>query len=233
LGLENSEVGGVNPSPEIPPPPTVSERPKKPVNWARTLREYGTLALIAVIMATLIRAFVGLAFYIPSESMEPTLMVNDRILVSRLTYRFREPKRSDIIVFQNPDYQGKETPLVLKPFEALFQLVGARQPKDKHFVKRIIGLPGETVEIKDGSVWINDERLDEPWLPKGVATYWDEGAGKKLTIPEDQYWVMGDNRGKSSDSRYFGGGQTHFIKKSAIIGPAVLRVWPFSRFGHP
>lgn len=187
------------------------------------------LAVVAIVLASLIRAFVGLAFYIPSESMLPTLKVNDRVLVSRLTFRFREPHRSDIIVFENPDYAGPTPSAIARPFQSLFELVGARQRKDRHFIKRIIGLPGETVEVKDGSVWINDKRLREPWLPAGVVTDWP--GGTKLTVPKNSFWVMGDNRSDSKDSRYFD--TTHFIKRSTILGPAVLRVWPFTRFGHP
>ena len=195
----------------------------------RDIREYAILAVVAIVLASLIRAFVGLAFYIPSESMVPTLKVNDRVLVSRMTYRLRDPRRSDIIVFENPDYTGRKPSAIARPFQSLFELVGARQRKDRHFIKRVIGLPGETVEVKDGSVWINDKRLIEPWLPKDVVTDWP--GGSKLVVPQDSYWVMGDNRSDSKDSRFFD--STHFIKRSAIIGPAVLRVWPFTRFGHP
>ena len=195
----------------------------------RDVREYAILAVVAVILASLIRGFVGLAFYIPSESMLPTLKVNDRVLVSRLTYRLRDPRRTDIIVFDNPDYTGPKPSAIARPFQSLFELVGARQRKDRHFIKRIIGLPGETIEVKDGSVWINGKRLIEPWLPVGVVTDWP--GGEKLTVPKDSYWVMGDNRPDSRDSRYFE--SSHFIKRSAIVGPAVLRVWPFGRFGHP
>lgn len=193
------------------------------------MREYAVLALVAVVLASLIRAFVGLAFYIPSPSMVPTLKINDRVLVSRVTYRIRDPRRSDIVVFDNPDFSGPKENAFTRPLRSVFELVGARQRKDRHFIKRIIALPGETVEIKDGSVWINDERLAEPWLPKAVTTEWPEG--EKLTVPKNSYWVMGDNRDDSRDSRYFD--TTHFVKRSAIIGPAVLRVWPPSRFGHP
>ena len=201
----------------------------------RDVREYAVLAVIAVVLASLIRAFVGLAFYIPSPSMVPTLKINDRVLVSRVTYRFRDPRRSDIVVFDNPDYNGPKENAFTRPLRSVFELVGARQRKDRHFIKRIIGLPGETVQIRDGGVWINERRLAEPWLPKGVTTEWPEG--KKLTVPKNSYWVMGDNRDDSKDSRYFDASAAsdagHFVKRSAIIGPAVLRVWPPSRFGHP
>lgn len=161
--------------------------------------------------------------------MVPTLKINDRVLVSRVTFRVRDPRRTDIIVFDNPDYSGPKTSAFARPLQSVFELVGARQRKDRHFIKRIIGLPGETVEVKDGSVWINDKRLAEPWLPKDVTTEWPEG--EKLTVPKNAYWVMGDNRDDSKDSRYFD--TSHFVKRSAIVGPAVLRVWPPSRFGHP
>ena len=195
----------------------------------RDVREYAILALVAIVLASLIRAFVGLAFYIPSPSMVPTLKINDRVLVSRVTFRVRDPRRTDIIVFDNPDYSGPKISAFARPLQSVFELVGARQRKDRHFIKRIIGLPGETVEVKDGSVWINDKRLAEPWLPKDVTTEWPEG--EKLTVPKNAYWVMGDNRDDSKDSRYFD--TSHFVKRSAIVGPSVLRVWPPSRFGHP
>jgi len=155
----------------------------------------------ALLAAFLIKTFLLQAFYIPSPSMEPTLNVRDRILVNKLSYRLHDVNRGDIVVFERPP---NETGTV------------------RDLVKRVIGLPGETVEGRDGQVFVDGAALPEPYLPDGVttATFGPE------VIPSRHYWVMGDNRGNSSDSRVF-----KSIDKSRIIGRAFVRVWPLGDLG--
>jgi signal peptidase I len=165
--------------------------------------EWAILIGGALIAALLIKAFLFQAFYIPSESMSPTLEVHDRVLVSKLSYRMHPVHRGDIIVFKAP-------PNV--------------DPSVKDLVKRVIGLPGETIAARtDGHVYINGKRLNEPWLPEGVRT---EPGFTPIKIPPDSYYVLGDNRPNSRDSRYF---PTHFVQKKDIIGRVFLRIWPLSR----
>ena len=198
---------------------------------ARTVVEYAGLAIVAVLLASLIRSFLGLAFYIPSESMVPTLKINDRVVVSRLSYHLHDPRRGDIVVFQNPDYKAADSPNVVeKVVRSVFEVVGARQPEDKNLIKRVIGLPGETLAIHDNAVWINGKKLNEPYLKtfyaRGGVLDWEGQPEYTQKIPSGRYWMMGDNRDNSHDSRFF-----HTIRRSAMVGRAFVRVWPFSRLG--
>lgn len=204
-------------------------------NRSRSLRrfvtEYVALAVVAIVLASLIRSFLGLAFYIPSESMVPTLKVHDRVVVSRLSYHLHDPRRGDVVVFQNPQYPDKAQPNILKrALRNAFELVGMHQPKDKNLIKRLIGLPGDRLMVKDGGVWINGKRLAEPWLQKDVATDWSGNEGMEITVPSGHYFMMGDNRGNSCDSRCFPADK-RFVPRSSMVGRAFVRVWPISRWG--
>jgi signal peptidase I len=172
-------------------------------NWQRFVLEWLAVLLVAVGVAVGVRAFVFQTFYIPSASMEPTLMIGDRIIVNKLSYDLHGVGRGDIVVFAKP-------PEEVAP------------PGVKDLVKRVIGLPGETISSADGQVWINGKPLKEPWLPRGTVTT----GIRTQKIPPNEYFVMGDNRGDSQDSRFFGP-----ISRSLIVGKVVFRIWPFSRFG--
>jgi signal peptidase I len=173
----------------------------------------GIVEWIVVIVGAVVLALVFLlqAFYIPSLSMYPTLDKGDRVLVNKLSYKVHDVNRGDIIVFERP------------PSEA---------PSDiPDLIKRVIGLPGEAVAFENGSVYINGERLPESYLPDGTTTTAANAPNNCTTtspciVPSGQVWVMGDNRGDSKDSRYFGA-----IPESSIVGRAFILVWPFSRFG--
>jgi len=178
-----------------PPPP-----PRRP-SWVRSAVEWVAIVATALLAAFLIKTFLLQAFYIPSPSMEPTLNVRDRILVNKLSYRLHDVRRGDIVVFERPPNE-----------------VGTV----RDLVKRVIGLPGETVEGREGQVFVDGEALPEPYLPDGVTT----GAFGPEVVPPGRYWVMGDNRGNSSDSRVF-----KTIARSKIIGRAFVRVWPVGDFG--
>jgi len=158
-------------------------------------RELPLLLVSAVLIAWTVRTFIFQPFYIPSGSMEPTLYPRDRVIVNKFIYRFSEPKRGDIIVFLPPN-------------------------DNRDYIKRIIGLPGETLEIKKGVVYINQQQLSEPYKIKQP----DLTNFGPFKIPPSNYFVMGDNRPNSSDSRVFGP-----LRKERIIGRAVLIYWPLSR----
>lgn len=135
--------------------------------------------------------------------MEPTLMVGDRMLVNKLAFSFNKIHRGDIVVFKRPPGD-------------------TGSPKIKDLVKRVIGLPGETIGSSNGKVTINGKPLKEPWLPKGVLT----GGIRTQKIPAHQYFLLGDNRSNSLDSRFFGP-----VPKSYFIGQAFFRFWPPNRIG--
>jgi signal peptidase I len=157
--------------------------------------------------------------------MVHTLEVGDRVLVSRMSYRLHEPRRGDVVVFTSPfDTPGQDDdndPLPARVIHTVLESVGLRQPSTEDFIKRVIGLPGETVEGKEGKVLINGRALSEPYLAEpGVGDF------PPTAIGEGHVWVMGDNRNRSSDSRVFGP-----IKDSKIVGRAILRIWPVTRLG--
>lgn len=184
--------------------------------FVRTLVEWVVLIGVALGVAFLVKSFLFQAFYIPSESMVPTLQVGDRILVNKLSYRLHDPNRGDIIVFRAPP--------------------SAQTPDIQDLVKRTIGLPGETVTASpEGAVLIDGQEIKEPYLPKGVVTRFNgvpPGCGQPASggdgclVPNGRAFMMGDNREASKDSRVFGP-----VKQSSFIGRAFLRIWPFSEFG--
>lgn len=158
--------------------------------------------LVIIGLSFLIITFVGQRSRVDGSSMETTLSDGDNLIVDKISYRFRDPKRYEIIVFP---YQYKE---------------------NTYYIKRIIGLPGETVQVKDGYVYINGEQLDEHY---GNELMVDPGtAAEPITLGEDEYFVLGDNRNHSSDSREETVG---VIKRDNLVGRAWIRIWPFSKFG--
>ncbi|MFP5318338.1 MAG: signal peptidase I [Acidimicrobiia bacterium] len=184
------------------------------------VRELAILVVSALLLAMAVKAFVAQAFYIPSGSMLPQLQVNDRIVVSKLAYRLHDPRRGDIVVFDSPTPRpAQDEGLVEKVLEGIGQALGVTPPSTDEFVKRVIALPGETVEGRGGKVYVDGLEVVEPYLPAGTVTS-DFSA---VEVPEGTVWVMGDNRANSADSRVFGA-----IRESAIVGRAVARVWPFS-----
>jgi signal peptidase I len=165
----------------------------------RVTLEWVGLVVLALVIALLIKTFLFQAFYIPSESMVPTLKVHDRVLVNKLSYKLHPVHRDDIVVFKAP--KGSD-------------------PGIDDLVKRVIGLPGDRVRAHGGHIYINDKLLQESYLPPG--TFTSDFATVK--IPANSYWVMGDNRGNSKDSRVFG-----VIAKHNIVGRVFIRIWPLSR----
>ena len=165
----------------------------------KELFQWVLVILGAVILAFLIDTFVIVNAQIPSGSMENTIMTGDRVFGNRLAYKFSDPKRFDIIIFKYPDDES--------------QL----------FIKRIIGLPGETVEIHDGNIYINgsDTPLEDVDIKEPM-----EGSFGPYTVPEGCYFVMGDNRNNSRDSRYW---ENTFVSEDEILGKAVFRYWPLNK----
>jgi signal peptidase I len=186
---------------------------------ARAARELPILVAVALVVAFLLKTFVAQAFYIPSGSMEPQLHVGDRVVVSKLSYRLHDPRRGDIVVFPAPD-EPKPTDddvLPVRLVKDLLEGIGIAQPDETELIKRVIGLPGETVEGHDGHVFINGLQLVEPYLPANIST--SDFPAVKIT--DGHVWVMGDNRPGSADSRKFG-----LVDESTIVGRAILKAGP-------
>jgi signal peptidase I len=196
-------------------------RNKTPQHQRRlpALVELPLLLLAAIIVTLVVKAVLAQAFYIPSESMEPQLRERDRVIVSRTAYRLHDPHRGDIIVFPSPAVPAEDEGLVEGLVHDVLESVALRDPGDRELIKRVIGLPGDTIEGREGRVWIDGRRLIEPYLTAGVFTS-DFGP---LEVPAGHVFVMGDNRTNSHDSRFPDIG---FIDIDTIVGRAIARVWP-------
>ena len=183
--------------------------------------EAPVLVVIAFGLAVAIKALAFAPFYIPSGSMRSTLVEGDRIIVNKVSYRLHEPGRGDIVVFEQGD-EG-DPGLLRRLWNIISEGLGRPPEGSRDLVKRVVGLPGETVEVRADGVYVDGSRLSEPWLQSGFPG----GPTRGVTVvPPDHYFVMGDNRPNSSDSRVFGA-----IPKSQIVGRAIFRVWPLGRIG--
>lgn len=199
------------------------------VERGRFVRELPALFVVAAVLAFLLRVLVAQAFYIPSESMGcarctvHTLEVDDKVVVSKISYRLHPPRRGDVVVFDAPPAARTPTPArgpVVGALRWLGEAIGVVPPSTEEFIKRVIALPGETVEGRDGRIYIGGRALMEPYLPPGAATT----DFPPHQLGDGQYWVMGDNRTNSRDSRSFGP-----IEGDTIVGRTIVRVWPPSR----
>jgi signal peptidase I len=191
------------------------EAPKEAESSVRWIAELVGVVVVAILVALLLRTFVVATYSIPSGSMEPTLKIGDRIVVDKLSYHLHGVDRGNIVVFSTPPTENCAGPPV------------------SNLVKRVIGLPGETISLKAGNVYINGHLLSEPFLPASLrddtypgpstATY---ALHEAYRIPAGDVYVMGDNRPESCDSRYWGP-----IRESTIVGKVDMRIWPLSRIG--
>ncbi|MGH2404411.1 MAG: signal peptidase I [bacterium] len=168
------------------------------IDWRRAGRgafDFTKTLVIAFLLAQLVMVSVAQAFQVEQYSMEPTLLPHDRVLVNKFIYRFREPHRGDVIVLRYPRDPGR------------------------NYIKRIVALPGDQVEIKSGHLLINGVQVEELYL-SGAPT----GDYGPETVPDDSFFVLGDNRNNSEDSRAFG-----FLKRGQMVGQAILIYWPPNR----
>jgi signal peptidase I len=209
----------IPPSTTAPPEELPGRVQPKKKGRLRFLRELPVLILIAFVLALLIKTFLVQAFFIPSESMDPTLKVGDRVLVEKV---LTHPHRGWIVVFKNPHPVTQPHRNWFSGFvHWLSEGFGISTPPDEDFIKRVIALPGETIQIKHGIVYIDDKRLREPYL----SPIKDTRDFPPHTVPPGHVFVMGDNRTNSNDSR-FGLG---YIPVSDIVGRAFVIIWPPSR----
>ena len=203
---------------------------------AKDILEWVYCIIIALVLAMLFRYFIGTPTIVQRESMYPTLIQNERLWLNRWTRTTKTlPKRGQIITFEEPeklDYLGTEVDLnnpvaqyrqrnAFQWFVNNFLEIGKRS-----YIKRVIALPGEKVEIKEGKVFINGEELDEPYLQPGVVTDVGDYGFNNFTVPENAVFAMGDNRTRSTDCRVFG-----CVPLEKIESTVVIRIWPLNKWG--
>ncbi len=184
-------------------------------------RELPLLILIAFVLAFLLRTFVVQVFFIPSSSMEPTLQVDDRMVVEKITFRFREPRRGDVVVFEEEEGEHAGLTGSDRFLRGVGQFLGLVPADARDFVKRVIAVGGDEVLIEGGDVYVNGVLLDEPYV---VNT--DEDEYGPVTVPDDHIFFLGDNRPNSSDSRRSLG----FVPEDAVVGRAALVIWPLDNW---
>lgn len=197
--------------------PQTEDAPVEQDSRLRSTVEWIAVLVGAVVIALLVRTFLFTTFWIPTGSMEPTLQGkprSDRVIVNRLSYRLGDIERGDIVVFEVP------------PGEPITSVDGQQV---KELIKRVVGLPGETVELRDGDVYIDGRLLEEPYLVEGTPTLPCPGVEvSRFEVPDGAVFVMGDNRTASRDARCW---RVHSVETDAIVGRAFVRIWPISEFG--
>ena len=177
---------------------------KEAVNIKKEILEFVIYVVFLLLAVWFIVTFVGQRTEVNGESMYDTLKDGDNLWINKMSYRFHDPERFDIVVF--PMFDGEE-----------------------YYIKRIIGLPGETVRIdEEGTIYINDIPLEEDYGYETISSDMIGRAGDGVVLGEDEYFVMGDNRNESEDSRFDVVGS---LERERLMGKAVFRIWPFSRFG--
>ncbi|MBA3744435.1 signal peptidase I [Sporichthya sp.] len=223
-------------APEEPSPDPVDHAPEvgRPSAW---LREIPILVAVALGIALLVKTFLVQAFFIPSESMENTLLTGDRVLVNKFADRFGgDVQRGQVVVFKDPggwlddgedDTSGNP---IVKGLKDVFSFVGLLpSTSEKDLIKRVIGLPGDKVVCcTDGKITVNGVPLDEPYLYPG-----DKPSDRQfsVTVPPNRLWVMGDHRSDSADSRsHMDGPGNGTVPAENVVGRAFVLVWPISRF---
>jgi signal peptidase I len=185
------------------------------------LRELPILILVAFVLAFLLRTFVVQVFFIPSSSMEPTLQVDDRMVVEKITFRFREPRRGDVVVFEE-EGESLVSPTGSDRFlRGVGQFLGLVPVDARDFVKRVIAMGGDEVRIEAGQVYVNDVALDEPYV-----VFPDSDDYGPVIVPDEHLFFLGDNRPNSSDSRRSLG----YVRQDAVVGRAVVIIWPLEHW---
>lgn len=224
---------------------TTDKRPRthrrKLTGWRAFLRDVALILVAAVVISFLIKTFLIRSFYIPSQSMEDTLHINDRIIVNELVPDLMPIERGDIVVFRDPggwlapQPEVEQNP-VIAAIDWFLSIVGLTAPdSNDHLIKRVIGLPGDQVACCNefGQMTVNGVPLDETGLyvtlPDGVTKVSRDDFD--VTVPENALWVMGDNRYNSADSRYNQDGPTDgFVPFDHVVGRAILISWPIERW---
>jgi len=202
-----------------------SKTKSKSRGFWRALKETLITLLIAAIIALFLQSFCVRAFMIPSSSMNPTFEIGDRIMVEKVTYYFRKPRRGDIIVFRyppsEPESMNTNNPFYW-PFEQIAEVLHLAHRGSTPYVKRVIAVEGETLRLREGILYINGKRISERYAILDSSDY------GPFKVPKGMVFCLGDNRPNSKDSRYIGP-----VPVRSIIGRVFVRWWPPSRFGFP
>jgi signal peptidase I len=188
---------------------TMSDRQNQPQKKSEFVLEAFKTIVLSLFFAFGIRTAVAQSFYIASGSMQPTLEIDDRLIVDKLSYHFQDPQRGDIVVFSAP--------------EAALTACGLQPNFRDPFIKRAIGLPGDRIEVKSGKIYINGQQLQEAYPARSPLYNWGPA-----TVPPKSYFLLGDNRNGSCDGHSWG-----FLTRDRIIGKAIVRSWPLDRLGDP
>ena len=189
---------------------------KRPLHRVRLRREIPAVLCLSLLLAVVVKTFLLQAFYIPSASMTPAFLVDDRILVSKLSSTY---ETGNVIVFDSPMFDHVPESLPGRVFRNVKEIVGVQHP-NAHLIKRVIAVGGDLVEIRGGQVLVNDVALSEPYLVEGASM----GDMAPRRVPPGHLWVMGDNRNSSRDSRWFGP-----VPVDTVTGKVVFRLWPVKR----
>ena len=203
VGDPSAADTSASPAPDGPSRPAATHRRRSRSPWGRHLLGWGVPIAVAVVVAVVLRTFVIGTFSIPSGSMTPTLAIGDRIVVDRLSLHMGGVHRGDIIVFH------RTQPLL------------CNRPAESYLVKRVIGMPGDHLSSSGNAVLLNGQPLKEPWLPADDPLVYPISP---VTVPAGEYYVLGDDRSNSCDSRFWGE-----VPRSDIVGRVVARYWPISR----
>ncbi|HLB39335.1 MAG TPA: signal peptidase I [Actinomycetota bacterium] len=194
----------------------------------RFWRELPILLIAALAIAIVVKTFLIQAFFIPSISMSPTLERGDRILVCRICTRLGDVERGDVVVFSDPNSRpGPERGPIGAALHWLGEGIGVAQPEHEDFIKRVIGVPGDVVELHDGRLFVNGQRIEEPYLNPEI----DTSAYGPVSVPDGMLFVLGDNRAHSGDSRFPPPTGLGFVPEDKVIGKAFVIVFPLSRWG--
>jgi signal peptidase I len=186
------------------------------------------LVVAAIVMAILVKTLLVQIFFIPSASMEPTLRPGDRIVVCRICTTISPVRRGQIVVFADPHpAPGPGRGVLGGAVHWLGEAIGVASPADDDFVKRVIGLPGDVVELHDGRLFVNGRVIDEPYLDPRI----DTTPYGPVTVPDGMLFVLGDNRTDSGDSRFEPPRGVGLVPQDEVIGTVVYRIWPPSRAG--
>jgi signal peptidase I len=215
---------------ELLPPSTSPELSDRPSERPRPIwREFPILVVTALALAIVIKSFLVQAFFIPSTSMEPELLVGDRILVCRICLTFSDPAHGDVIVFTDPvGGNGPDRGVIGSAMHWLGEGIGVAKPDDVDFIKRVAGLPGDVLELdRRGHLFRNGTRVPEPYLAQPP----DRRTFGPVTVPDGMLFVLGDNRLVSGDSRFEPPAGVGLIPLDRVVGRAFVVVWPVSSWG--
>ena len=201
------------------------KKPKEPKTPAGSLLELVTIVAVAIGLALLIQALLVKPYRIPSESMVPTLQIGQRVLVNRIGARFTDPEVGDVVVFHPPAGAERGRPCGAVPPEGAPCTKPTAERADSNFIKRVVAGPGDRIEIDDGHVILNGRRMPEKFA-RSCGANGDCDYPTEITVPAGHYFMMGDNRGASRDSRYWGP-----VPRKWIIGGAFATYWPPGRIG--